>query len=650
MSAADPTDLNSSGVPPFEAAPTDFGVAAPMAGLVVAVNVKVGQRVEVGDALCVTETMKCESLHVAPVAGWVTSISLVGTTVGADDELVRLSSVPPAAERRSVAPDELIELLCTPSELLPEAATGRFVEYDLADGALVPVDRPLGTHRSGVMVGVVSHRLNGHPDGLDRVLICGDPSRSLGAVAEAECRLVIGAIDLAAARGIPIEWVAVSSGARIAWDSGTENMDWCAAVARHIVQFTQGDLVAGRSGGAVNVIVAGVNVGAQSYWNALATMLWHTAGVLIMVAEHAMVLTGRRALALSGGGLHDAESEMGGYAEVMGPNGEAHHVAADLPAAYRLLLDHLALSERRADGALPRAETTDDPTRSICAEPYDGPGGFADLGEILDPAHNPTRKLAFAIRPLMAAMADHDAERLERWPDQAGGHPAVVWDTRLGGWPVSLIGIESQPMVDHAHPDRPLRASGTLFPQASRKIARALNAASGRRAAVVLANLAGFDGSAASMLGRQLEYGAEIARAVVNFRGPIVVVVIGRFHGGAYVVFSRRLNPSVSILAVEGTYVSVIGGDAAAGVVFARDVRLAVDADLAQEAPAPGVAALRRAELEAHHRGVIARRFDAIHNVDRAAEVGSVDDIVSPAALRPAVIARLDAGNGFVSG
>lgn len=625
---------------------TETTVAAPMAALVVAVDVKVGQRVEAGAMLCVTETMKCESVHLAPVGGWVTAVTMVGTTIGAGGELVRLSSARPVAERDAVAPAELIELLCTWSDLLPEGESGRFVEHDLLDGYLVPVDRALGAHRAGVMVGVVSHRLRGHPGGLDRVLICGDPTRAMGAVAEAECRLVIAAIELAAERGLSIEWVAVSAGARIAWDSGTENMDWCAAVAQHVVHFTQATgpyaTIDGR-GGAINVIVAGVNVGAQSYWNALATMLWHTAGVLIMVAEHAMVLTGRRALALSGGGLHDAESEMGGYAEVMGPNGEAHHVVPDLPAAYRLLLDHLALCEPRADGSPPRATTTDTPSRSVCDEPYDGPGGFERLGEILDARHNPTRKRPFAIRPLMAALADQDAERLDRWPDQAGGHPAVVWDTRMGGWPVSLIGIESQPVVDAAHPDRPVRASGTLFPQASRKVARALNAASGRRAAVVLANLAGFDGSAASMLARQLEYGAEIARAVVNFRGPVVVVVIGRFHGGAYVVFSRRLNPSVSILALEGTYVSVIGGDAAAGVVFARDVRQAVEADLLDEAPAPGAVTLRRAELEAHHRGVIARRFDGIHCVDRAAEVGSVDEIISPESLRPAVIGRLDA-------
>ena len=85
--------------------------------------------------------------------------------------------------------------------------------------------------------------------------------------------------------------------------------------------------------------------------------------------------------------------------------------------------------------------------------------------------------------------------------------------------------------------------AGTLFPRSSKKAARAINAASGNRPLVVLANLSGFDGSPDSMRALQLEYGAEIGRAVVNFDGPIVFVVVSRYHGGAFVVFSKALNP-----------------------------------------------------------------------------------------------------------
>ena len=81
----------------------------------------------------------------------------------------------------------------------------------------------------------------------------------------------------------------------------------------------------------------------------------------------------------------------------------------------------------------------------------------------------------------------------------------------------------------------------------------------------MLANLSGFDGSPESMRHWQLEYGAEIGRAVTNFRGPIVFVVVSRYHGGAFVVFSKRLNERLEIAAVEGSFASVIGGAAGRG-------------------------------------------------------------------------------------
>ena len=88
----------------------------------------------------------------------------------------------------------------------------------------------------------------------------------------------------------------------------------------------------------------------------------------------------------------------------------------------------------------------------------------------------------------------------------------------------------------------------------------------------MLANLSGFDGSPESLRRLQLEYGAEIGRALVNFDGPFVLCVISRYHGGAFVVFSATLNDDMEVLAVEGSFASVIGGAPAAAVVFTREV------------------------------------------------------------------------------
>ena len=164
----------------------------------------------------------------------------------------------------------------------------------------------------------------------------------------------------------------------------------------------------------------------------------------------------------------------------------------------------------------------------------------------------------------------------------ADAETAVVQDAHLGGYPVLLLGIESKSVPRRGFPptDGPdVYTAGTLFPKSSKKAARAINAASGNRPLVVLANLSGFDGSPDSMRRLQLEYGAEIGRAIVNFEGPIVFAVISRYHGGAFVVFSKALNPRMTVLAVEGSYASVIGGAPAAAVVFAGDVDARTEAD-----------------------------------------------------------------------
>ncbi len=67
-------------------------VKAPMPGNIIKVNVKVGDRVNKGDVLCVLEAMKMENEICAPSNGVVASLNISqGATVGADDVLVSLS-------------------------------------------------------------------------------------------------------------------------------------------------------------------------------------------------------------------------------------------------------------------------------------------------------------------------------------------------------------------------------------------------------------------------------------------------------------------------------------------------------------------------------------------------------------------------------
>jgi len=557
------------------------------------------------------------------------------------------SKVVRSRRRGLVYPYELSSVLTGPG--------GSLVEYDLDDtGGLVPVDRPRGLNKAGMLAAVVTTPTPLHPEGFTRVVLCGDPTKSLGSVAEPECLRVIAALDLAERMQVPLEWFALSAGARISMDSGTENMDWVAKALRRIVEFTQ-------DGGEINVVVAGINVGAQPYWNAEATMLMHTKGILVMTPDSAMVLTGKQSLDFSGGVSAEDNYGIGGYDRVMGPNGQAQYWAPDLAGAVDVLMAHYEHTYVVPGEKGPRrVATTDEAGRDISSYPHSVEGSdFLTVGEIFSPATNPDRKKAFDIRTVMRAVADQDHPTLERWAGMADADTAVVQDAHMGGYPVCLLGIESRSVRRVGFPptDGPdTYTAGTLFPRSSKKAARAINAASGNRPLVVLANLSGFDGSPESMRNLQLEYGAEIGRAIVNFRGPIVFAVISRYHGGAFVVFSKWLNEQMTVLALEGSFASVIGGAPAAAVVFTGEVdkRTAaspamrdLDARIAEATGSERIGLVieqsgLRAGTRAEKISEVAAEFDGVHDIHRAVEVGSVDAVIPAARLRPEIIDTIE--------
>jgi acetyl-CoA carboxylase carboxyltransferase component len=135
-------------------------------------------------------------------------------------------------------------------------------------------------------------------------------------------------------------------------------------------------------------------------------------------------------------------------------------------------------------------------------------------------------------------------------------------------------------------------------------------------------------------------------------------VVITRYHGGAFVVFSKRLNERMETAAVEGSFASVIGGAPAAATVFGREVRNRTESDplvakLSERLnSADGrEAAIIRARLievsatvRSQKLGEVASEFDDIHNIHRALAVGSVDRIIPARELRPYLIDAIGRG------
>lgn len=532
------------------------------------------------------------------------------------------------------------------------------VRYDLK----TDLNWPPGENKAKVVFGLVTKKTARHPEGITVMQIVSDPTVKLCPLEEPECARIIAAIDYAEEHGLEIDWKATSSGAGISMTKGTENLDWTARVAKRIGEFCDG-------GGTVNLIIDGINIGAQSYWDSIATMLLTRKGILIKTPRSATALTGNEAQKISGSVAAEDNIGLAGAERITGPNGETQFFVASIPEATELLWTHHDLTWKRPDEfVLPPWPTNDpydrDVTRFVYVDPAsrrvvkkdDGSEEIQydkiEVGAILN---DKEKKKPFPVRAISEAVRNQDAPVLRRWHlwNRDGADLIDVSETVVGDTPVMMIGIEarSMPRKGDIPPGYSAFWSGsTLFPEGSKKVARALGAASDVMDAVVLANLSGFDGSPESLAQCQLEWGAWIEEMARKFKKKIVFVVVTRYHGGAYVVFSKVLNKNMTAGGIEGTFASVIGGAIAAEVVFPKEVNEeaekrvkespTVQAELAAaKTPEEREKILTRVRDEVKAERV--RQYDAIHTLERARDVGSIDDIVPPSELRRWIIEKL---------
>ena len=376
-----------------------------------------------------------------------------------------------------------------------------------------------------------------------------------------------------------------------------------------------------------------------------------------------MVLTGRAALEASGSVSAEDEAAIGGFERVMGPNGEAQYYARNLAEAYAHPLPALPLYLRRAgreraapaldDGTRTIADVTDTPARSEATRPTSRRSVRSSTRR-----SNPERKRPFSdARADGRAVVDEDGGHLERWRAWRAPRPPSSGMRSLGGHPVCLIGIESRNLARGG--DRPRRrpvlldrrdALPPLVEEGRARAQRRQRKPPGRGPgeSLGLRRLTGVHAQApARVRRRDRPGGGELPRAA---RLPGGVALPRRRLRGA----SRgQLNPELRAAAVEGSFASVIGGGPAAAVVFAREARaraarepriveLRRQAQAFARAPRPATrydAAYQEVLLE--KQAELAAEFDAIHTVERAREVGSLESIIEPEAIRPYLIGLL---------
>ena len=163
-----------------------------------------------------------------------------------DQKVVRMR------QRGLIYPYEIIKML-TPAAGGHAGASSRpaisWSTISTRTASLVPVDRPYGQNKSNIIVGRDSQLHHQVSRGHDAGAAAGRSEQGSGRAR----RTRVPSHSRGPGSGrreedVPLEWFAISAGAKISMDSGVENMDWIARVLRRLIEFTQ-------AGGEVNLVV-----------------------------------------------------------------------------------------------------------------------------------------------------------------------------------------------------------------------------------------------------------------------------------------------------------------------------------------------------------------------------------------------------------
>jgi acetyl-CoA carboxylase carboxyltransferase component len=242
------------------------------------------------------------------------------------------------------------------------------------------------------------------------------------------------------------------------------------------------------------------------------------------------------------------------------------------------------------------------PPRVAAADPADG--AAAELGRLIP--DNP--KEAYDMKEVIQRVVD-GGEFLEVQPYHAMN--IVIGFARLDGHPVGVVA--NQPKV----------MAGSLDIDASVKGARFVRFCDAFNVPlVVFEDVPGFLPGTKQEYGGIIRHGDKLLYAFCEATVPKLTVITRKAYGGAYCVMcSKHIRADYNV-AWPTAEVAVMGPEGAVNIVFRRELEAAEDQ------------AARRAELVADYVERFANPFVA-------AERGYIDDVIEPAATRPALIRAL---------
>jgi acetyl-CoA/propionyl-CoA carboxylase carboxyl transferase subunit len=231
-------------------------------------------------------------------------------------------------------------------------------------------------------------------------------------------------------------------------------------------------------------------------------------------------------------------------------------------------------------------------------------GDVADLDLAALLPESPRR--AYDVHPLIEGVLDEGSvvELHSRWAPNV-----TVALGRLGGRTVGVVA------------NNPLRLGGCLDSLSAEKAARFVRMCDAFGVPlVVLVDVPGYLPGVGQEWDGVVRRGAKLLHAFAEARVPRVTLVSRKAYGGAYIAMNARSLGATRVFAWPGAEVAVMGPVAAVRILHRR--KLAAVADDVR----PQV----EAELAAEHERIAG-------GVEKAVEIGVVDEIVTPATTRSAL-------------
>jgi acetyl-CoA/propionyl-CoA carboxylase carboxyl transferase subunit len=226
-----------------------------------------------------------------------------------------------------------------------------------------------------------------------------------------------------------------------------------------------------------------------------------------------------------------------------------------------------------------------------------------DLSVHVPDAH----KRSYEVHPLIDAILDADAEKLELLPMWAENMTTVLG--RLGGATVGVIA------------NNPAHIGGALDSSAGEKAARFVRTCDAFGIPlIVIADVPGFLPGAGQEWEGAVRRGAKLLHAFAEAVVPRVTLITRRAYGGAYVAMNSKSLGASKVFAWPTAEVSVMGAVAAVRVLNRRLL-----ADLPED------------QREATELTLAAEHDKVSGGISRAVEIGAVDEIIEPNKTRSAL-------------